>query len=103
MKKGGILELLCIFWCFLLVPSCIFEGTTVGLVLIIIEGGLFAAWLVWALANCFIVIFRDTTLTELWEGFLNYLAETWEIIKFCLLIGIPLLVISVGMYWRRDY
>ena len=104
MKKGGIFELLCILWCFLLIPAFLLpEESIVGRIFLFIEAGLFILWLVWSLVKCFIVIFRDNTLSQLWEGFLDYIAETLDIIKVCLIIGLPLLIIAIAFYSSSDY
>ena len=81
MNKEAFAMYLFFLWLLLLpLIDIVPEGTVANTVICVVEIGLSLGWLVVALVKCFKAIFVDSSLSDLWWGFVNWLVESIAIL-----------------------
>lgn len=77
---NGYLSLIGLF--FIVIGCLLPEEWLISLIFLITGSVLFWAWAV----LCIVIVLKGCTLSDLWYGFLNYLAETFAILKMLAIV-----------------
>lgn len=98
--KNGFLSCGVLLWCFLLIPAFAIpwpDDSIIGLVLMGFELFSFIAWIIYSAVS----VLKEMSLSEIWEGFLDYIIETWQILKYYAIFLIVLLLIVSGIAYNN--